>query len=133
MPPTILKPPAHKLLFHVSRSVLHPHVTAISNSLTYTLSHTVCVVLYALRLYARECCICLPGWWSRLLTFTAPTPHPPAHHADLAKNQPGSYYHLRKPETSQLAMSFPDWLAAWQSWKHSRLLLQVRLALHTCC
>ncbi|KAF6255410.1 hypothetical protein COO60DRAFT_1661632 [Scenedesmus sp. NREL 46B-D3] len=45
--------------------------------------------------------------------------------ADLSKNQPGSYYHLRKPETTQLAMSFPDWLAAWQSWQQSRLLLQV--------
>jgi hypothetical protein len=46
----------------------------------------------------------------------------------VSKNQPGSYYHLRKPETSTLAMSFPDWLAAWQSWQHSRLLLQVGLA-----
>jgi hypothetical protein len=26
-------------------------------------------------------------------------------------------------------MSFPDWLAAWQSWQHSRLLLQVGPAL----
>jgi hypothetical protein len=45
--------------------------------------------------------------------------------ADLSKNQLGSYYHLRKPETSALAMSFAEWLAAWQRWQHSRLLLQV--------
>lgn len=44
---------------------------------------------------------------------------------DLSKNAPGSYYHLRKPETTRLAMTFSNWLAAWQSWTHSRLLLQV--------
>jgi hypothetical protein len=57
-----------------------------------------------------------------------PGPHccPLLHTADHSKNQPGSYYHLRKPETTTLAMSFSDWLAAWQAWQHSRLLLQVR-------
>eukprot|EP00775_Hariotina_reticulata_P005203 gene5203-5441_t len=47
--------------------------------------------------------------------------------ADKTKNLPGSYYHLRKPETSVLHMSFQDWLHSWQSWNNSRLLLQVEV------
>jgi hypothetical protein len=47
--------------------------------------------------------------------------------ADVSKNFPGSYYHVRKPETNILQMTFQAWLACWQSWtqKHNRLLLQV--------
>lgn len=45
--------------------------------------------------------------------------------ADMSKNLPGSYYHLRKPETSVLPMAVGDWLDAWQAWDNSRLLLQV--------
>lgn len=46
--------------------------------------------------------------------------------ADLHKNMPGSYYHIRKPETTQLQMTFGDWCDSWRSWNTSRLLLQVR-------
>jgi hypothetical protein len=47
--------------------------------------------------------------------------------ADVSKNFPGSYYHIRKPETNTLQMTFQGWLACWQSWTqtHNRLLLQV--------
>jgi hypothetical protein len=46
--------------------------------------------------------------------------------ADSSKNLPGSYYHVRKPETSVLQMTFDDWLGCWQAWSTNRLLLQVR-------
>lgn len=46
--------------------------------------------------------------------------------ADCNKNLPGSYYHVRKPETSVLQMTFDDWLDCWQAWSTNRLLLQVR-------
>jgi hypothetical protein len=45
---------------------------------------------------------------------------------DASKNLPGSYYHLRKPETSTLSMSFSEWRESWQTWgQQSRLLLAV--------
>lgn len=44
---------------------------------------------------------------------------------DVSKNIPGSYYHVRKPETSTVQMTFTDWLGCWQSWTTNRLLLQV--------
>lgn len=47
--------------------------------------------------------------------------------SDASKNMPGSYYHLRKPETSSLSMSFTQWLGCWQTWQQSKLLLMVRL------
>jgi hypothetical protein len=46
--------------------------------------------------------------------------------ADASKNLPGSYYHVRKPETSVLQMTFDDWMGCWQAWSTNRLLLQVR-------
>lgn len=45
--------------------------------------------------------------------------------ADVSKNLPGSYYHVRKPETGQLQMTFMEWFDSYRSWNHSRLLLQV--------
>lgn len=47
--------------------------------------------------------------------------------ADGSKNIPGSYYHVRKLETSTLQMTFRAWLDCWQSWTQAqnRLLLQV--------
>jgi len=45
---------------------------------------------------------------------------------EASKNAPGSYYHVRKPETSVMQMSFLEWLSCWQSWTNNRLLLKVR-------
>lgn len=45
---------------------------------------------------------------------------------DPAKNAPGSYYHVRQPATGLQHMRFDEWLASWQAWRSSRLLLQVR-------
>lgn len=42
-----------------------------------------------------------------------------------SKNIPGSYYHVRVPQTRALSMSFDAWLGSWRSWQTSRLLLQV--------
>lgn len=50
---------------------------------------------------------------------------------DISKNIPGSYYHVRKPETSTVQMTFTDWLDCWQSWTTNRLLLQVGML--PCC
>lgn len=47
--------------------------------------------------------------------------------ADASKNTPGCYYHVRKPETSTVQLTFNDWLQCWQSWTTNRLLLQVGL------
>jgi hypothetical protein len=57
--------------------------------------------------------LCSPGDHNRFIS------------ADTSKNIPGSYYHVRKPETSTVQMTFTDWLDCWQSWTTNRLLLQV--------
>jgi hypothetical protein len=60
-----------------------------------------------------------------LSVLCSPADHNRFIAADRTKNLPGSYHHLRKPETALLSMTFQDWLHSWLSWKTSRLLLQV--------
>lgn len=45
--------------------------------------------------------------------------------ADLSRNLPGRYYHIRKPETAELYMTFQEWCDSWKTWNSSRILLQV--------
>lgn len=52
--------------------------------------------------------------------------------ADASKNTPGCYYHVRKPETSTVQLTFNDWLQCWQSWTANTLLLQVGLGCGRC-
>lgn len=51
---------------------------------------------------------------------------------DASKNTPGCYYHVRKPETSTVQLTFNEWLQCWQSWTTNRLLLQVGLGCGRC-
>lgn len=55
--------------------------------------------------------------------------------AEASKNAPGSYYYVRKPETSVMQMSFVEWLSCWQNWTNNMLLLKVRRpeGLADCC
>lgn len=61
----------------------------------------------------------------QLPVLCSPADHNRFMSADASKNIPGSYYHVRKPETSTVQLTFTDWLDCWQSWTTNRLLLQV--------
>lgn len=53
-------------------------------------------------------------------------------YCDVTRNFPGGYYHIRKPETSVLTMSVEEWLQCWNTWQHTKLLLQVHRSLLVC-